>query len=694
MAGHSTDAQVTPGTTGDAERYVMRISRLTIDKLGVKLYDKVSAVVAELIANSYDADATDVRVRLPLATLLGNPSVAASAAGGEGTIEVTDDGHGMTPEEARAHYLQVGRDRRKHDDQGARSRGRSRPVMGRKGIGKLAPFGICRLIEVLSAGGPLTPRGYTVAHFFMDFEKILSDTDEPIALETGPEDQTFRPTPGTTIRLSRFLTKRVPDAEVFHRQLAARFAFAQPDFRIVVEDTRDPDENPPLSVSQLSVPTLDGTVVQLDTRPVLTDGGRELPVSGWLALAKEAYKNEEMAGVRIYARGKIVATTRDFEQPAGFTGEFTLRSYLVGQVTADWLDADDGEDLVRTDRQGILWDSEYGRALRKWGAELIKEIGAASRKPRRERTSRMFLDRSKIRARAQERFHDAAVVETAVQLAVQIGGFAAEDELTDAAYVDDLTEVILSVAPHKALIEAFQEFNRTATGQEGQPIERLVDLFGKTRVAEMASYSQIAAERVRSIQQLETIVFSDHDEGEFQKLLAQAPWLIEPTWSVLTRNQALRTFKQAFETFWYQRTGEVVTLAIDYERKRPDFTLVSVGHRLHVVEIKKAGHPLDDADFKRLINYVYAFDAFFTANQSFKVEFPLGYSIDVVADGTRLNDLANKTAWEKFESDGKIRRVSWTDFLLRAKQAHQQFLEVADESARKQQEVGGGPDGA
>ena len=31
--------------------YHLRISRLTVDKLGVKLYDKASAVVAELIAN-------------------------------------------------------------------------------------------------------------------------------------------------------------------------------------------------------------------------------------------------------------------------------------------------------------------------------------------------------------------------------------------------------------------------------------------------------------------------------------------------------------------------------------------------------------------------------------------------------------------------------------------------------------------
>ncbi len=57
-----------PGAPDDG--YELKISRLTIDKLGVKLYDRVSAVVAELVANSYDADATQVAVELPLATLL------------------------------------------------------------------------------------------------------------------------------------------------------------------------------------------------------------------------------------------------------------------------------------------------------------------------------------------------------------------------------------------------------------------------------------------------------------------------------------------------------------------------------------------------------------------------------------------------------------------------------------------------
>ena len=105
--------------------YELRISRLTVDKLGVKLYDKVSAAVAEIVANSYDADAETVTINLPLSTLLARGDGAASVGPGA-VIEVVDDGHGMTPNEAIDFYLKVGRDRRSAANGGysARSDGR------------------------------------------------------------------------------------------------------------------------------------------------------------------------------------------------------------------------------------------------------------------------------------------------------------------------------------------------------------------------------------------------------------------------------------------------------------------------------------------------------------------------------------------------------------------------------------------
>jgi Histidine kinase-, DNA gyrase B-, and HSP90-like ATPase len=115
----------------------------------------------------------------------------------------------MTPKEARDYYLKVGQDRRHTRGQGDRSRRKLRPVMGRKGIGKLAPFGICKRIEVLSSGGDFTSeRGYLTTHFYLDYDQIMRDTDEEIILESGSQDGTYQKDSGTTIRLTSFLPKR------------------------------------------------------------------------------------------------------------------------------------------------------------------------------------------------------------------------------------------------------------------------------------------------------------------------------------------------------------------------------------------------------------------------------------------------------------------------------------------------------
>lgn len=662
-------------TNDDESSYQLRISRLTIDKMGVKLYDKVSAVVAELIANAYDADATDVWVELPLGTELASKDSTTGQPVDNGfEIVVKDDGHGMTPDEARNFFLQVGRDRREHSEQGAKSRLKNRPVMGRKGIGKLAPFGICRRIEVISSGGEkATDKGYLTTHFFLDFDKIVKDTDTPVPLAVGDLDKTYQPSTGTTIRLTQFLSKRVPDSGTFHRQVATRFAWADPEFTVHLRNAR-PDPHVDSEVKKLDVDIETETKLTVDDRPINTEDGETLSATGWIAMAKNSYKNDELAGVRIYARGKIVATTRDFEQPAGFTGEYHVRSYLVGEIFAEWLDDDDGDDLIRTDRQSILWDSDRGRAFREWGANLIKEVGKKSANPRRKKKSDVFMDRAKLKDRATERYGDnEAVVEAVVELGEKIGAFAAEDELADDDYVDNLAGVILSVAPHQALVSAFQQISQKGDST----IEELVAIFVKAGIAELASYSQIADERVRSIKELQSAINKPNvQEADLQRLIASAPWLIRPDWSIITQNRSLRVFRDQFVVFYQKQYGEALEVAISKATKRPDFTLVHHGLQLHVVEIKSPGHSFNGADYGRLQNYVKAFDAFFDENAGFQSEFPERWKIDLIADKETLTDDTQQYAFQAFKDAKKVERRSWNDFLAAAVTAHQEFLAI------------------
>lgn len=668
-----------PGTTTKpkpkASSYELRISPTTVDKLGVKLYDKASAVVAELIANAYDADAPWVEVEVPLGVALATRSRSGEIRERGYTIVVRDGGIGMTPEQAQKYFLDVGRDRRLDPERGATSPG-GRRVMGRKGIGKLAPFGICRRIEVLSSGGKKTSQGYLTSHFFVDFDDIMNSEDDRVPLDAGNQDGSYAEARGTTVTLHNFVPKRVPDRDTFTRQLARRFALSDPNFKIYVVDIEadEDDSDRQFEVPPFQVETLTDARITVDDRPVEGPDGEHLPVTGWLGLAKQAYRNEEMAGVRIYARGKIVATTRDFELPAGFTGEFTIRSYLVGEIHAEWLDADDGDDLVRTDRQGILWDSDLGQALQQWGSRLIKELGESSREPRRRRVRDIFFDKSRFKERAEERYQDPEVIEAAVGLARRVAEFASEDELEDPNYIDSLAEVILTMAPHHALIEAF----RSIASAEAD-IDDILVLLGKTRVAELASYGQLALERVRSIRELEEAIGkSDADEAEYQSIIARAPWLVQPDWAVITENQALSTFRRQLESFIAEHYEFEVEIAISYERKRPDFTLIAVGRLLHIVEIKPPRHTFGNDDYDRLANYLEAFEQFEEENPGVLRSFADGWVIDLVADRVDIRNRDMKRAYKREVERGRIVQTTWRNFLLRATVAHQQFLDAHD----------------
>jgi HSP90 family molecular chaperone len=123
-----------------------------VKHLGLSMYRGAVPALAELISNSWDADATKVTVTVPFGVGMKDQRII-----------VADNGRGMTWDEVQQAYLVVGRDRRKAE--GEKTPG-NRVVMGRKGLGKRAGFGIAQVVEVR------TVCSRWATHFQMDFEKI------------------------------------------------------------------------------------------------------------------------------------------------------------------------------------------------------------------------------------------------------------------------------------------------------------------------------------------------------------------------------------------------------------------------------------------------------------------------------------------------------------------------------------------
>lgn len=115
------------------EFYITVLGR-TLEHLGVQNYKHRDVAIAELVANCWDAGADSVHVEVP-----DEKEYERTTS----RITILDDGEGMSADDVQDQYLVVGRNRRPDDEED-----RKRPVMGRKGIGKLAGFGLASRMTV------------------------------------------------------------------------------------------------------------------------------------------------------------------------------------------------------------------------------------------------------------------------------------------------------------------------------------------------------------------------------------------------------------------------------------------------------------------------------------------------------------------------------------------------------------------
>ncbi|MDE0056013.1 MAG: ATP-binding protein [Gammaproteobacteria bacterium] len=681
--------------------YSMRISRLTVDKLGVKLYDKVSAVIAELIANAYDADACNVTVRAPMGHFLATRAGGVVADKGF-DIEVIDDGIGMTPQQVQDFFLVVGAERRNDPKRGSQSPRFSRRVMGRKGVGKLAPFGICKTIEVISAGGDVVnggdadtnAKGYLTSHIVLDYDGIVAlgnEPDERYKPIIGERDNTFSQASGTRIILKRFNYRKVPDIGVLGRQLAQRFGIRSPDWEVQLRDNTRCDASPQV-VGAFNIDTMpntrmafqeDGTVLGPDGSPEddLAAGfehdGTFHSLVGWMAYSRSPYSDELMAGVRIYCRKKIAAQTSIFNQRAGFTGEHNIRSYLVGELHADWLDED--EDLIQTDRRDILWSDELTASFQEWGQRIVKRIGTLSRDPLRKATLEIFLETGKVEERILDAYpadHQEGIRENARGMARSFGRTMNRGEAVDPQAVVELVDLSITLAPHITLNSMMKE----AAANADRPLSVLGSFLRTARMAELSSFGRIAEDRLKVVERLEVLKDSeDTDEDDLQQLIADAPWLINPEWAPVTENRTFSSLRKEFEKYYEEKTGEAISLS-DFEQsgRRPDFVLSSQEGTVQIVEIKKPRHTLTNPEMDRIVTYCQNMDAFLSdsAHNEFSKHYP-DFHVTVVCDHLGLTG-SQLAAFDGYLRTDKLTHLDWTAFLLKTEQVHQDFLREAE----------------
>jgi len=187
-------------------------------ELGERLVGKPHIALAELVKNSYDADATKVVVRF-----------------GPDHVEISDNGHGMDFREFKRFWMRIGTP---HKQRERLSRYLKRPMSGSKGVGRLAVqfLGKQLQMETVSRKKPGTQLSAEV-----DWEKAVKAGELTKAVAEYSEDSQDASFPedgrwGTRIIISGLNQEFTADD---FKELAGAIWWLQPPFRTNPDLTTD-----------------------------------------------------------------------------------------------------------------------------------------------------------------------------------------------------------------------------------------------------------------------------------------------------------------------------------------------------------------------------------------------------------------------------------------------------------------------
>lgn len=339
---------------------VMTISLNALEHLGINLYSNIPAVLSEIVANAWDADAENVTVTIDKAAE---------------TITIEDDGTGMDRDGVIDRFLTVGF-RRRVALGGKTAKGRS--PMGRKGIGKLSIFSIAQIAEV-----------YTVVNgqktaFKMDREVIRKAIAGTGKNSYKPDELTDWPTGfkvGTRIVLSQ-ISKSLSGMTVegLKRRVSRRFAVIGPknDFNVTVNgNVIGPEDRAYHNALQylwtfgdqsefvklcknLERPANDRSAAIKDA---LSAAG--LSLTGWIGTVTKPDQLKDEDGdnlnrLAVFMRGKMAQEDILDE----FGQKEIYADYVIGELHCEQLDLDDKGDIATSSRQALKQDDPRFEALR------------------------------------------------------------------------------------------------------------------------------------------------------------------------------------------------------------------------------------------------------------------------------------------------------------------------------------------
>jgi len=525
----------------------IRFSPRILEHLGVAAYNSVQKCVAEIVANGYDADATKIEVTLP------------DTLEEDAYIEITDNGEGMSAEDIEDKFLYIGRNKR---ESGQKTK-KGRLIIGSKGIGKLAGFGIASRIEVI------TRRGKTQSSVEIDREqfndiKTLSECE--LQIKTTPTKRLS----GTTIRLfdlNQDLT--LPSAEVIRRHLF-RFLPQTGNFEIKVNQV-------PCSAESV-----------LGERVAIS---QKIPgignVTGFYIIANARQPNP---GLSIRVRGRIVKEASLFGLDTKSHGFFTAEK-VVGELNAEFFDPESPGarigGLINTTRDGFLEDSPVVQTFNEWARGFLRQIVQGVDEGETTRRTNALLANPAIKDRLDKM--PAHVRGTATKVVRSITQKLKNVEEEDA---QELIDWILRYYESNIL----RELMKAILSAENKDAEKLAELVQDWGVKQVGSVVDIIRTQIQIIEKLESLTSSNASlEIDLHKLIEANLWLIKEGLELWSSDKPLIKVLGGHIDKLYKSRKDI----------RPDLLTLSRsnGNEAVILEFKKPSEKIVSAHVTQAMEY-------------------------------------------------------------------------------------------
>ncbi|MBI2471839.1 MAG: TIGR02391 family protein [Planctomycetes bacterium] len=384
--------------------FEMRFDPQTIKHLGLRMYSTLAPALAEIISNSYDADATNVIVTLIEKN--GDPK----------EIKVEDDGIGLSYDEICSKFLVIGRNRRNEEGDMPSDKYKRFPI-GKKGLGKLALFGLAKTITVL------TRQAGKLNEFVLDWDDLMAAKGSyrpravNIDIDTVDSD-------GTVITMTGLKRKTPFDFTGLSDSLSRIFIFDE-NFNLLIQSPSgdrisiDNKRKYNLITKEFEW-ALDSTLLV----PTKSEYYGKI-VGQLLTSEKPITPSSGLRGVTLFSRGKLVNAPEFFSNSTSSH----FYQYLTGWISVDFIDLLD-EDVISTNRQSIDWEHPEMEKLRNFLSGVVSQINADWRKKRKEKKSSDLKEKTGIDAETWVNTLPDDVKENTKQIIETLGGEDALEKYT------------------------------------------------------------------------------------------------------------------------------------------------------------------------------------------------------------------------------------------------------------------------